>query len=105
VISPHTPPGTLLVCRTVGSVKVLPQLVVGRVYTLAEIVIDCEPGPFGVELVETSAEHRRLHFDGWKLWLGRYEWSYDPECFELAVLPKCLREIASKAPRRQTEPA
>ncbi len=105
MISPHTPPGTLVVFRPVGEplADILPVLVPGRVYTL-EAVEDCQEdsGGWGVALVETSPIHRQLRRKGWRFWEGVFHWFYCIEDFELAQLPGCLVELLQKAPAPKT---
>jgi hypothetical protein len=82
-ISPHTPPGTYVVCRK-NEDGPLPDLEIGGVYVVEEIFEDT--GWFGVFLVEMAAEHNRL-------WRGRYHFGYDVDSFDLAVLPREITDL------------
>lgn len=97
MISPHTPPGTRVVCIDDSSYKYLPTLVKGRVY----IVDSMEPttyGDVGVCLVEMLSHHAKRYPEGWWLWKKEYQYSYVRDDFELAALPECLTSILQGAP-------
>lgn len=87
MISPHTPPGTLLVVvgwndKPEDPNADVPDLKNGSVVTLAEIRVG-----FGYSY-------------GYSVSLAEFQgiWSYRPDLFEIAVLPKAITEIFTKAP-------
>jgi hypothetical protein len=97
MISPMTAPGTKIVaidtCEGPGPI---PDLIVGKVYTLDEIVESCDGTGLGVRLQEV--DHSRLWAPKWwKPW-ARVHCVYGVEDFELAALPGCLTEILVRAP-------
>lgn len=103
MISPHTPPGTLVVCVD-DKVKAflvpifagprcekLDGLKRGRIYTVRKIIPDSiERGSFMVMLVEI--DRCNVVTPG-----------YDLRRFDIAVLPKCLADIRDAAPINQRE--
>lgn len=87
MISPHTPPGTKVVCIEGGPDEdyphaTIPDLVTGEVYTVARIVLIGD-GEFLVDICEAGISD---------------EWGYCLEGFRLAELPRCLTELVRKAP-------
>lgn len=96
MISPHTLPGTHVVCNgDYHSVFLfLPPLWKGRTYVVAAIVLCPMQQMFGVELQGFEKAHRTLAFT----MIGPGYPCYDPKHFDYAVLPKCLTEILERAP-------
>lgn len=96
MLSPMTPPGTLVVCINNGPIP-LPNgkiydasnLVVGQVYTLDKIIKSKPRGTYiAALLVEVSPTEKGVI--GFKL-----------DRFKPAVLPKCLTELLTTAPVKE----
>ena len=104
MISPHTPPGTLVVFRPISevwsrseAVKILRPNCVYCVDAMVEVTFG---SGIGVFLVETAKFHRWRKYKSAK---GKYRYSFPLEDFDLAVLPKCLADIRDAAPVEMIE--
>lgn len=96
MISPHTPPGTLVVYRPAverpqGRCP-LPRLVSGRTYTVDRVVCTFDDN-FALTLVEVDHGWLATDDEG-----SLCSWAYHLEDFDHAVLPKCLTECLTTAP-------
>lgn len=94
MISPHTPPGTKVVCigQTGEENKHLPALKVGDVYTLDRIEDGfTSPDGFGVYLCEI------VHPESIEP-AGIYSWAYGLADFRRLELPSCLTELLDRVP-------
>jgi hypothetical protein len=84
MISPHTPPGTKVVCIQTfeATAAYVQKLTVGAVYTLGVIYENpVVPGEFAAMIVEGAKNH-----------------GYSLDQLALAALPDCLTSILDKAP-------
>lgn len=97
MLSPHTPPGTLVVC--IGNYidpyweTKIPKPAIGQTYTVHEIVpiaLTDSPVKYGIKLLEFLSFHTQVfdlsHNRRWTL-------VYDPRSFRPAVLPACLTDL------------
>ena len=91
MIPKNTQPGTLVVCIRDEPNPFLPEAKLRQVYTLAQMTENLY-GNWVVQLEETLDLHQTPDP------IFNALWAYPAEIFELAVLPKVLRECFERAP-------